>query len=92
VVGGGFVAAAAVPITFSLGPGVAYDADRVVPGLLVALVLVAVAAALAVRTDWTKPTEAATPALDDADLRADRSLDELFGTDEQLDERDPIPW
>ena len=92
VVGPGFVAAPTTPITFSTGPGVAYDRDRVIPGLVIALVLVGAAVVIARRTDWAKPTEAETPQLDDADLRSDRSLDDLFGTDEYLDERDPIPW
>ena len=92
VVGPGFVAAPTAPITFSTGPGVAYDRDRVIPGVAIALVLVAAAVVIARRTDWAKPTEADTPQLDDADLRSDRSLDDLFGTDEDLDERDPIPW
>jgi hypothetical protein len=47
---------------------------------------------MSVRTDWTKPTEAATPELDDSDLRTGQSLDDLFGTDEELDEREPILW
>jgi len=58
----------------------------------VALALATTALAIAVRTDWTKPTEAATPALDDSDLRTGSSLDDLFGTDEELDERDPVLW
>lgn len=92
VVGPGFVAAPVTPVRFSLVPGVAYEAGRLVPGLLVAMGLVGVAVAIAVRTDWTKPTEAATPALDGSDLRTGQSLDDLFGTDEELDERDPILW
>ena len=58
---------------FSTGPGVAYDRERVMPGVGIALVLVAAAVVIARRTDWTKPTEAATPELDDADLRSDRT-------------------
>jgi hypothetical protein len=92
LVGPGFITAPAAPVAFSLGPGVAYEAGRVILGLALALSLVAVAFAIARRTDWTKPTEAATPALDGADLRTDRNLDDLFGTDAELDERDPIPW
>ena len=92
VVGSGFVTASPASVGFSLGPGVAYDAGRLVPGLILALVLVGAAVVIARRTDWTKPTEAATPALDGADLRADQNLDDLFGTDEELDARDPIPW
>ena len=92
VVGSGFVTAPATPVEFSLGPGVAYEADRLVPGIGMAIVLVALAVVIARRTDWTKPTEAASPALDRADLRSDQDLDELFGTDEELDERDPILW
>lgn len=92
VVGGGFVTAPVTPVRFSRGPGVAYDGGRVVFGVLLAMVLIAAAVVLARRTDWTKPTEAATPELDSSDLRTGQSLDELFGTDEQLDERDPILW
>ncbi|MDP1807487.1 MAG: hypothetical protein Q8K72_20080, partial [Acidimicrobiales bacterium] len=92
VVGGGFVAAPVTPVQFSLGPGVAYDGGRVLLGVLVALALIGAALVIARRTDWTKPTEAATPDLDSSDLRTGQSLDDLFGTEEQLDERDPILW
>lgn len=92
VVGGGFVAAPVTPVRFSLGPGVAYDGGRILVGVAVAMVLIGAALAIARRTDWTKPTEAATPDLDSSDLRTGQSLDDLFGTEEQLDERDPILW
>lgn len=92
VVGPGFVIAPVTPVRFSLGPGVAYEAGRLVPGVLIAVVLVGAAIAIAVRTDWTKPTEADTPELDRSDLRTEQTLDDLFGTDEEMDERDPIPW
>jgi hypothetical protein len=92
VVGDGFIAAPVTPVRFSLGPGPSYDRRRVLAGVLVAVALIGAAAFIARRTDWTKPAEAATPELDGADLRAGQSLDDLFGTDEQLDERDPIPW
>ncbi len=92
VVGGGFVAAPVTPVRFSLGPGVAYDGGRVLLGVVAALALIAAALVIARRTDWTKPTEAATPELDSSDLRTGQSLDDLFGTEEQLDERDPILW
>jgi hypothetical protein len=92
VVGGGFVVAPVTPVRFSLGPGVAYDGGRVLIGVLMAMVLAGAALLIARRTDWTKPTEAATPDLDSSDLRTGQSLDDLFGTDEQLDERDPILW
>ncbi|MDQ3641480.1 MAG: hypothetical protein M3450_08470, partial [Actinomycetota bacterium] len=80
------------PVRFSAGPGVAYDSGRVLLGVLTAMVLIGAAVVIARRTDWTKPTEAATPDLDSSDLRTAQSLDDLFGTDEQLDERDPILW
>jgi hypothetical protein len=92
VVGGGFVAAPVTPVRFSAGPGVAYDGGRVLAGVLLALVLSGAGLLIARRTDWTKPTEAATPALDGSDLRTGQSLDDLFGTDQELDERDPILW
>lgn len=92
VVGPGFVTAPVAPVAFSLGPGPAYRAGRLVVGFGGALVLLGAAVAIARRSDWTKPPEAATPDLDGADLRADQSLDELFGTDAELDTHDPIPW
>ena len=92
VVGGGFITAPIAPVRFSLGPGPSYDAGRLLAGVLVAVGLLGAAVLIARRTDWTKPTEAATPDLDSADLRAEQSLDDLFGTDEELDERDPILW
>lgn len=92
VVGGGFIAAPVTPVRFSLGPGVAYDGRRVLVGVLGATVLIGAALVITRHTDWTKPTEAATPDLDSSDLRTGQSLDDLFGTEEQLDERDPILW
>ena len=92
VVGPGFVAAAPAVLTFSRGPGVEYDGGRILTGVAVAAVLMLLALFIGLRTDWTKPSEAATPDMDGADLRAADSLDELFGTDAELDERDPIPW
>ena len=92
LVGPGFVAAPASQVSFTAGPGVDYDAGRLLTGMAIAALLVAAALVVAWRTDWTKPTEAATPELDDADLQADQDLDEIFGTDEEIDERYPIPW
>jgi hypothetical protein len=92
VVGGGFIAAPITPLRFSLGPGPSYDAGRVLAGVVVAMGFLGVAVYIARRTDWTKPTEAATPDLDGADLRAEQTLDDLFGTDEELEKRDPILW
>ena len=86
----GFVAAPVVPIRFSRGPGAAYEPRRVAVGLAIALVLSAIAVALARTTDWHKPTEAATPEVDGADLQTDLTLDQLFGTDEEIDARDPV--
>jgi hypothetical protein len=92
VVGPGFVAAPVAPLAFSAAPGVAYEGGRLARGLAIAVALGAIAVVVAVRTDWSKPTEAETPELDAADLRAGADLDELFGTDAELDARDPIPW
>lgn len=92
VVGGGYITAPITPVRFALGPGPSYDAGRVLAGVVVAVGLLGAAVLIARRTDWTKPTEAATPDLDGADLRAEQSLDDLFGTDEELDQRDPILW
>ncbi len=92
VVGGGFIAAPVAPVSFSLGPGVEYQGARVLLGVMTAMVLIGAAVVIARRTDWTKPAEAATPDLDSSDLRTGQSLDDLFGTEAELDERDPILW
>lgn len=92
VVGDGFIAAPVTEVRFSRGPGVAYDARRVLSGVGLAVVLLGAATAMARRTDWRAPEEAATPELDGSDLRTGQSLDDLFGTDRELDERDPILW
>jgi hypothetical protein len=57
-----------VPITFAAGPSAAYDAGRVLVGLLIAALLLGLATYLVRTTDWRKPTEADTPALDRAVL------------------------
>ncbi|MGH9189756.1 MAG: hypothetical protein ACRD0Q_06960 [Acidimicrobiales bacterium] len=88
----GFVIAPATPIGFSRGPGAVYDAGRLAAGLLAAFVLLGIAVILVRTTDWTKPTEAATPRLDNADLQTAADLDDLFGTDEELEARDPLPF
>lgn len=92
VVENGFVVAPVAEVRFSRGPGVRYDSGRVLPGVSIAVVLLLTAVAVARRTDWMKPTEAATEELDGSDLRTGQSLDDLFGTDLELDERDPILW
>lgn len=92
VVGSGYLAAPAAPVGFSVGPGVDYAAGRLLAGLALAVVLLAIAALVAVRTDWGAPAEADAPELDASDLQVDADLDELFGTDQELDERDPVPW
>ena len=92
VVDGGFVAGPVAPVRFSLGPGPQYDGARVLLGVVMAMALIGAAVVIARRTDWTKPTEAATADLDSSDLRTDQSLDDLFGTEAELDERDPILW
>lgn len=59
LVGPGFVAAPVAAVRFAQGPGVDYESGRLVPGLLMALGMAGVAIAIALRTDWTKPTAAA---------------------------------
>lgn len=90
VTSAGFVAAPVVPLQFSLGPGASYNRTRLAVGFGVGGLLLLLAIVLVRRTDWTKPTEAATPEVDAADLETEKSLDELFGTDEELEARDPI--
>ena len=55
-------------VTFESGPGAAYDAARLAPGILVALALGGVVLWLIRRTDWRKPSEAETPVMDAAEL------------------------
>lgn len=86
----GFVASPAVAVGYALGPGPGYEAGRVAGGLAVALGLVAVALMLVRRTDWAKPTEATTPEMDATDLETASTLDELFGTDAELDAAYPL--
>ncbi|HLF40907.1 MAG TPA: hypothetical protein VI854_05455, partial [Acidimicrobiia bacterium] len=67
------VADAAIPrvsagMTFSSGPAARYDAGRVALGIAIAGLLLALAAGLVRRTDWSGPAEAATPAMDSAVL------------------------
>jgi hypothetical protein len=55
------------PVTFAAPPGVAYDPGRLALGLAVALLLVAIAAGLILRTDWSAVGEAAAPEIDEAE-------------------------
>jgi hypothetical protein len=54
-------------VTFATPPGAEYDAGRLVLGLGVAVLLVAIAAGLIFRTDWSAVGEAAAPEIDDVD-------------------------
>jgi hypothetical protein len=56
-----------VPISFAAPPGSEYDANRLAAGLGLALLLVAIAAGLIRRTDWSAVGEAAAPEIDDAE-------------------------
>ena len=62
-----FVRVAPVALSFASPPGADYTAGRVAAGLAVALALVAVAAHLVRRTDWSPVGEEAAPEIDDAD-------------------------
>ncbi|MGI9022919.1 MAG: hypothetical protein ACR2HV_06775 [Acidimicrobiales bacterium] len=74
----GYVAAPVIPIRFARGPGAGYTPWRLAGGLATALGLGVIAIGIARRTDWSKPTEADTPDLDDADLQVDATLDDVF--------------
>jgi hypothetical protein len=65
------VPAPVVPVTFAAGPSARYESARVLLGLALGCVLLAVALVLVRTTDWRKPTEADTPELDRAVLSAD---------------------
>lgn len=88
--GNGFLSAPGVPVRYSLGPGPRYEAGRLVGGLAAVAALVAGALVLMRITDWAKPTEAATPEMDAADLETGATLDDLFGTDAEIDILDPL--
>jgi hypothetical protein len=90
-VGDGHLVASAVPIRFPAGASASYDTGRLATGLGLALALAAFAVVIAVTTDWTKPTEADAPDLEGADLQTSASLDDLFGTEAEIEARDPIP-
>ena len=61
-----FVRAPVVPISYAAPPGAAYDTPRLLFGLALALVLLAIAAVLLRRTDWSPIGEAAAPEIDEA--------------------------
>ena len=62
-----FTRAPVVPISFAAPPGSEYDANRLAVGLGLAVLLVALAAGLIRRTDWSAVGEAAAPEIDDAE-------------------------
>jgi hypothetical protein len=62
-----FARAPVVPITFAAPPGAAYDPTRLALGLALASILVAIAAWLILRSDWSAVGEAAAPEIDDAE-------------------------
>jgi hypothetical protein len=62
------VPAPVVPVTFAAGPFARYESARLVIGIALGCVLLAVALFLIRSTDWRKPTEADTPELDRAVL------------------------
>ena len=70
---------AVVGISFSRGPGASYQGSRLGFSLAAAAVLVLLALYLLRTTDWRKPTEADTPALDAATF-----LDDIETPDEEL--------
>jgi hypothetical protein len=56
-----------VPVDFAAPPGAAYERTRLLLGLAAAVILLAVAAAMLRRTDWSAVGEEAAPELDDAE-------------------------
>jgi hypothetical protein len=67
VVPGVATRARVAPVSFAAPPGADYDRSRLLIGLAVAAVLVAIAAVLIRRGDWAAVGEAAAPEIDDAD-------------------------
>ena len=62
-----FARAPVVPISFAAPPGADYDPTRLALGLGLAVLLLAIAAVLIRRTDWSAVGEAAAPEIDDAE-------------------------
>ena len=62
-----FARAPVVPISFAAPPGSDYDSNRLAAGLGIAVLLVAIAAGLIRRTDWSAVGEAAAPEIDAAE-------------------------
>jgi hypothetical protein len=62
-----FARAPVVQISFAAPPGAGYDPTRLALGLGLAVLLVAMATWLILRTDWSAVGEAAAPEIDDAD-------------------------
>jgi hypothetical protein len=71
IVVGGRAPAGTVPVvdvTFAAGPGASYHATQVAVGIALALILLGIATVLVRTTDWRKPSEAETAAMDAAPL------------------------
>lgn len=62
-----FARAPVVPISFAPPPGADYDPTRLAVGIGLAAILIAIAAWLILRTDWSAVGEAAAPEIDDVD-------------------------
>jgi hypothetical protein len=85
-----FVRAPVVPITFAVPPGADYDPTRLLLGLALAALFVAIGAWLVLRSDWSAIGEAAAPEIDDAEyadldaiiaaLPPEEAQEELVGT------------
>lgn len=82
------VRAPPVPLDFSGRPGAAYDGSRVIVGIALAFAVLAAAAWVMIRADWSPPAEADGTAIDDAayadlDLEIERfdrsSAEEVLG-------------
>ena len=62
-----FARAPVVPISFAGPTGAAYERNRVLVGIGIALLLIGIATWLLRRTDWSPPGEAAAPEIDNAE-------------------------
>jgi hypothetical protein len=76
-----------VPITFAAPPGAAYDPGRLLLGLAIAALLLAIVAGLILGTDWSAVGEEAAPEIDDADYA---DLDAIIAALPPEDEDDPV--
>jgi hypothetical protein len=82
-----FTRAPARPVAFASPPGAGYDPGRLVIGVFIAGMFLAVVLWLAFFTDWSPIGEAAAPEIDEADYA---DLDAIIDALDRLEERESV--